>query len=192
MSECFPDLNNYLICDLGGSIHFWEEIGLDLKWENISIYNINDNEVSGFGDLSTKMRIYIYDGFNIPVEDDHFDLLICNSVIEHVPRDQRRTLVKEMRRVAKKIFCQTPAVSGILDAHFMMPIIHWLPKYIAYYLVYISPWKLLSKPSKGTIDEYFWGTNLLYKKEIRSLFPNSEIYTEKFLCLPKSYYIIEK
>jgi len=167
-------------------------MNLDIKWKNITIYNICNNEVAGINNAGNEKKVCIYDGFTIPVEDGHFDLLICNSVIEHVPLHQRPPLVKEMRRVAKKIFCQTPALSSILDPHFIIPIIHWLPKWLGYYLVYISPWKILSRPSKATIDDYFWGTNLLDKKEIRALFPHSDIYMETFLCLPKSYYIIEK
>jgi hypothetical protein len=96
--------------------------------------------------------IVIYDGRHIPVPDKHFDLLVCNSVLEHVPPDQRAALAREMRRVAKAVFCQTPAYSFPLEPHFIMPFVHWLPRQLGYQLIKLSPWRILSRPSAATIS----------------------------------------
>jgi SAM-dependent methyltransferase len=189
--ERFPDIRNYKICDLGGSRHFWEKLGFDIPASNITIFNISDDETATV-DEATKdeIEIVIYDGKRIPVEDEKFDLCICNSVIEHVSPEDRDQLVAEMRRVAKRVFCQTPAYEFPIDPHFLMPFIHWLPRGIGFWVAKVSVWRVLSKPSNETITRYWWGTNLLRRSEIRAFFPDEEILEERVLGLCKSYYVI--
>lgn len=160
--------------------------------QNISIYNISADETHAekTGTEAGEIPVYLYDGKRIPVEDKHFDLLICNSVIEHVPPAERAALAGEMSRAAKKVFCQTPAYNFPVDPHFVMPFIHWLPKKAGFVLAKISPWRIMARPSKAVIEDYFWNTNLLKEKELKDLFPDGKIYYEKFLGLPKSYYLV--
>ena len=44
--------------------------------------------------------------------------------MEHVPPAERKALGKEMARVAKEVFCQTPARTFPLEPHFIMPFVH--------------------------------------------------------------------
>ena len=46
----------------------------------------------------------------LPFADDAFDLIYCNSVIEHVPPARRGAFAAELRRVARGWYVQTPAV----------------------------------------------------------------------------------
>lgn len=184
----FPNIRNLTICDLGGSRHFWDKLGLDIPYQNITIYNTNLAEIN----LSiNEIECIIYDGKNLPVRDKKFDLLICNSVIEHVSPNERFLLVNEMRRVAKNIFCQTPAYEFPIEPHFVMPIIHWFPRRLGFILAKISIWRILSRPDNQTIRNYWYGTKLLNKKEVDLLFPNARIEYEYFFGLTKSYYIFE-
>ncbi len=144
--------------------------------------------MSGNNDQAILYKIY--DGMNIPVKDNYFDLLMCNSVIEHVPVSKRASFAQEMLRVSKNVFCQTPAANSPIEYHFLMPFIHWLPKKWGYYLVHLSPWRVISKPDAAIIWDYFWGTNLLKEDELRALFPNGIIHYEKMLGIIKSYYVI--
>ena len=50
----------------------------------------------------------------------------------------------------------------------------------------------LSHPSEETAKKYFYDTNLLTIQEVEKLFPESNIYYERFLAFIKSYYIIYK
>jgi 2-polyprenyl-3-methyl-5-hydroxy-6-metoxy-1,4-benzoquinol methylase len=189
--ERFPQIRNYKICDLGGSRHFWEKLGLDIPESNITIFNISDDETATVHEATKdKIEIVIYDGKRIPVEDRKFDLCICNSVIEHVSPQDRKQLVAEMRRVAKRVFCQTPAYEFPIEPHFLMPFIHWLPRRIGFWLAKISVWRVLSKPSSATITRYWWGTNLLRRSEICRFFPDEEILEERVLGFCKSYYVV--
>jgi hypothetical protein len=64
-----------------------------------------------------------------PFEDGRFDVCYCNAVIEHVGLEEdRRRLVSEMLRVARKVFLTTPNRWYPLDFHKMIPLLHWLPQ----------------------------------------------------------------
>ena len=194
LQAVFPDIAKWRICDLGGSRHFWEKVAIEgLHFSNITIYNISKNEIQGIhSDYSDDIEIVIYDGHTIPVDDGKFDLLVCNSVLEHVLPEERARLVDEMRRVAKRIFLQTPAYSFPLEPHFIMPFVHWLPRGLGFWLIHISPWRLLSRSTPEMLADYWWGTQLLTKSEIKSLFPNETIRYERVLGMTKSYYVISK
>lgn len=189
----FPDMGELRICDLGGSRHFWEKLDIGVPHKNITIYNINDDETQALRTENySDIEIRKYDGMTVPVGDNFFDLLICNSVIEHIPKPERAQIAKEMTRISRRIFCQTPAYSFPIDPHFLMPFIHWLPKKWGEYLLYVSPWKILSNPSRETVDHYFLGTNLLRKRELAELFPACAIEYEYFLGFVKSYLVVSK
>lgn len=189
--QSFPEIAQMRICDLGGSQHFWDKLGLPVRPENVIILNINPGETQAVSTVSaySSIPVKIYDGKRVPAADKEFDLLICNSVLEHVPLEQRVSLAKEMARVAKGLFLQTPSWSFPVEPHFIMPFIHWFPKSVGYWLALVSPWRILSKPSKDNIHTYFYGTNLLSERELRELFPGAEIFSERFLGLTKAYLV---
>ena len=56
----------------------------------------------------------IYDGYNVPYEDDTFDLAILSHVIEHV--EYPRRLLYEAARVAQHVFIEVP-----LEENLRMP-----------------------------------------------------------------------
>lgn len=185
LKKIYPDYKSLKILDLGGSESFWIESNIDINPENITILNIS-NYQKEYSKLPGIKKL-TYDGNKIPFEDKSYDLVICNSVIEHVKKNQRIIFSKEIMRVGKKFFLQTPCFYFPIEPHFVLPLIHWLPKKVGYYFIYISPWKILGKPDKETINEYFFNTNLLKEDELVDLFKNAKIYKEKFLGLTKSY-----
>jgi SAM-dependent methyltransferase len=63
----------------------------------------------------------------LPFADDEFDLVYCSSVIEHVPPARRVAFAREIRRVGRGWFVQTPAWSFPLEPHALLPCAHWLP-----------------------------------------------------------------
>ncbi|HBF19123.1 MAG TPA: SAM-dependent methyltransferase [Cryomorphaceae bacterium] len=50
------------------------------------------------------------DGENLPFEDNEFDYVICEQVLEHVEHPEK--FIKEMCRVAKKGYLETPSLVG--------------------------------------------------------------------------------
>jgi SAM-dependent methyltransferase len=63
----------------------------------------------------------------LPFADDEFDLVYCSSVIEHVAPARREAFARELRRVGRGWFVQTPAFSFPLEPHALLPFAHWLP-----------------------------------------------------------------
>ena len=63
----------------------------------------------------------------LPFADGEFDLAYCSSVIEHVEPAQRPAFARELRRVARGWYVQTPAFSFPVEPHALLPFAHWLP-----------------------------------------------------------------
>lgn len=193
MRDCFPGIEQMTVCDLGGSIHFWQKVGIRLGPDRLTILNIDDYVAGPMpGTEVPPYRVVIYDGKTIPFPDGHFDLLVSNSVIEHVPPAEREALAREMRRVSRRLFIQTPAWSFPVEQHFMMPFVHWVPRWLGHGLVLISPWRLLARPNREQIHSYFFGTQLLRAGELRRLFPGARIHAERLLGLAKSLCAVQE
>jgi SAM-dependent methyltransferase len=63
----------------------------------------------------------------LPFADGEFELAYCSSVIEHVAPAQRAAFARELRRVARGWYVQTPAFSFPIEPHALLPFAHWLP-----------------------------------------------------------------
>jgi SAM-dependent methyltransferase len=63
----------------------------------------------------------------LPFADGEFDLVYCNSVVEHVPPPRRKAFAAEIRRVGRIWYVQTPAWSFPIEPHALLPAAHWLP-----------------------------------------------------------------
>ena len=75
------------------------------------------------------MRAVQYDGRVFPFENDSFDVVWANAVLEHVGNFDRQVFfVREMRRVGKVLFFSTPNRGFPIELHTCLPRVHWLPK----------------------------------------------------------------
>ena len=186
----YPSLAEWKICDLGGSRHFWQESKLDLDLTKITILNISLDEVDAYGESSSQqIQTVLYDGRTIPFADGSYDLLICNSILEHVAPADRGNLCREMRRVAKRVYVQTPAFEFPVEPHFILPFVHWLPRRFGRVMARLGVWNLLSRPSDAVYNSYFDDTHLLAKAEMEELFPDTVVSAEKFAGITKSHLV---
>jgi ubiquinone/menaquinone biosynthesis C-methylase UbiE len=89
--------------------------GSILHW--LSLWHFSKNlyaiEISESGVEITKSKniehlreISIFDGYKIPYPDNHFDLVICSHVMEHV--EHERVLLREIKRVSKHQIFEVP------------------------------------------------------------------------------------
>jgi len=62
----------------------------------------------------------------LPFAEGEFDIVYCNSVIEHLPPERRAAFAAELRRVGRGWYVQTPAWSFPLEPHALLPFAHWL------------------------------------------------------------------
>lgn len=66
---------------------------------------------SGIGQIRAKQiknlhDVLLFDGYQIPYPDNHFDLVICSHVLEHV--EHERILLREIKRVSKYQIFEVP------------------------------------------------------------------------------------
>ena len=130
----------------------------------------------------------------LPFPDRAFDIVLCNSVIEHATgsANQQReaewrraswqvqqSFAAEIRRVGNGYFVQTPHRDFPVDLHLWLPFTNWLPHQ---QLVRLRP--LLDRYWIKGCDAIDW--NLLRTQDMRILFPDARLHVEKLAGLPKS------
>lgn len=64
----------------------------------------------------------------LPFAGGEFDLVYCSSVIEHIAPADRVAFARELRRVGRGWFVQTPARGFPIEPHALLPFVHWLPR----------------------------------------------------------------
>src|SRR4051794_26604415 len=111
----------------------------------------------------------------LPFADGEFDLAYCSSVIEHVAPGDRAAFARELSRVARGVFVQTPAWSFPVEPHSLLPFAHWLPVGLRR-----RYWRLGAARDWEEIA-------LLRRGELAALFPGCEIVAERFGPLAKSW-----
>ncbi len=179
-----PQIANARVIDIGGSLAFWYEVEEILQPASVVCYNISmPRMMMGRENSNPRISACLYDGKRIPEDDKSADVVICNSVIEHVPPDQRANLAREVMRVGRAWVVQTPSPAFPLELHFGLPFVHWLPRSVGREVVRISPFHLLSD---GNGPRYFDETRLLARKELVALFPTGRLVEEKLFGIPKS------
>ncbi len=132
----------------------------------------------------------------IPVADDAFDLVYCNSVIEHVTTavcaDQRafvrrsiehqRRFADEIRRVGRGYFVQTPNLHFPIESHSLLP--------FSGYLSAKHDARLAKLLKRVWIKQWSGGAHLLTRTDMEGYFPEAEIVPERFFGLVKSWMAI--
>ncbi len=68
------------------------------------------------------------DGRALPFRDFAFDVVFSNSVIEHVGDEgSQRRFARELARVGRAYWVQTPNRWFPVEQHLLTPLVHWLP-----------------------------------------------------------------
>ncbi|MEV4422650.1 methyltransferase domain-containing protein [Patulibacter sp. NPDC049589] len=112
---------------------------------------------------------------HLPFDDGAFDLVHASSVIEHIPPHQRAAFARELLRVGRGVYVQTPAYSFPVEPHALLPIAHWLP--VALRRPY---WRL---GAQGHWED----VRLLRRGELAGLFPSAAVHAEALGPLTKSW-----
>jgi ubiquinone/menaquinone biosynthesis C-methylase UbiE len=175
------------ILDVGGNPFIWQiaaEEGLP-QIDHITVLNLYEEDTAR---LPSNVRWVVGDGCKLPFEDGEFDVVFSNSVIEHLgDHDSQVAFAKEISRVGKSYWVQTPNPRFFVEPHYLSPFVHWLPVNVRRKVArHATAWGLLTHPSKQEIDERLKEIRLIAPKEFRSMFPSAEIINERFIGMPKS------
>jgi len=174
------------VLDLGGNTFFWklaERGGLELP--RITIVNLYP---PGQKPPEYIQAWVMADGRNLPFEDKSYDIVFCNSVIEHLGNWESQVMfANEIRRVGRGYFVQTPNRDFFIEPHLITPFIHWFPRKLQEKLIRnFTVWGLVTRPSAEKCVEFLNEVRLLNRDDMESLFPDSEVTFETFLGLRKS------
>jgi ubiquinone/menaquinone biosynthesis C-methylase UbiE len=174
---------NSRILDVGGSYNtFWVYSPVKPK---VTILNPKASwlecDEPGFSTM-------LGDGRALPFENKSFDVVVSNSVIEHLGEwQQQQIFAEEIRRVGRSYWVQTPNRGFFMEPHFLAPLIHFLPKrYRKRVARYFTVWGLTIRPTPKQVDDLVEEISLLNKPEVQELFPDAEIICEKWCGMTKS------
>jgi hypothetical protein len=144
-----------------------------------------------FGDTSDQERRFlrvVADGRDLPFRNASFDVVFCNSVIEHLNTgDTQRRMAAEIARVGKSYFVQTPDRRFPVEPHFITPFFHFLPRPMRRSLARnFTVWGWITRAPQSVAVDLVNEIKLLGPSQMRTLFPDGTIITERFFGLPKS------
>jgi ubiquinone/menaquinone biosynthesis C-methylase UbiE len=182
------------VLDIGGSVNFWLTLAETARAKcKISVVNLPgdfDGSVPDDRALEDLITHLTGDARNLSqFEDGAFDLIICNSVIEHVGSwTDMEAAAKEARRIGKRGWVQVPAFEFPLEQHFILPLVHWFAEPIQI--------KLLATLHNDFKSRSFHDQQMsvhhvrpLTRRQLSRLFPKAEVFSEWLIC-PKSHIAI--
>lgn len=180
----------------GGHIHSVLQ-GTPVVPENVYIADIRLDAIARGAKQYGYQPVPLGEDGKLPFEDGFFDIVYCSSVIEHVtlPKKEvwskmptrvfrerslahQREFAREIQRVGRQFFVQTPYRWFVIEAHSWLPFVGWLPRPAVIPILRHSRkfWPKWCAPD--------W--HLLDKRQLRELFDGAEIRDEKWLGLTKS------
>jgi hypothetical protein len=173
--------DRYAVCktiaDIGGDASVWDMIG---RADGVTIVNL------WAPPERAPLPFVIGDGCQLPFADKSLDLAFSNSAIEHVGDFAHQSkFAEEMLRVGRQVYCQTPCRLFPIDPHLSAFFLHWLPRRC------LTPTVLRYFTLNGWLSRraYEYDVTWLSKSQLKSIFPNCAIKTERFLGLPKSFVV---
>jgi SAM-dependent methyltransferase len=176
---------NTRVLDIGGGAFFWDlALSEGLPLPQITVLNIRP----AGDDARRFLRWIVADACTSQLPDHSFDVVFSNSLIEHL-RDFRtqRLFANEVGRLAPKYFVQTPDKLCPIEPHFVTPFIHWFPRDFQRQLIRnFTVWGLIMRPSESYCDRLSEEIALLSKRQMKQLFPDATVLSERFAGVPKS------
>jgi hypothetical protein len=174
------------ILDIGGTQEFWTLMtGGDPGNARVTLLNIERQPVT-----SSKFVSIEGDARAMPeLPDRSFDVVFSNSVIEHLGTyENQRSMAREVMRVGKRYFVQTPNKRFPLEPHFLFPWFQYLPSGVRARMVHrfnVGWYQRIPDlaAAKAEVDSI----QLLTRRRFTALFPGARLHVERMAGLPKSF-----
>ncbi|MCD2180362.1 class I SAM-dependent methyltransferase [Rhizobium sp. C1] len=177
------------LLDMGGTTGFWSVWRDLLDFEHLTITCVNLAEVQQTDTPGLPVIVRAGNACAMPeFEDNAFDIVFSNSVIEHVGLwPNKIAFAKEARRLAPSYMIQTPNFWFPIDPHSRFAFLHWLPRTVSYRVHMMM--RTGFYPKTSDLDEamrYAEDADMLDTRQMAHLFPDATIETERFMLLTKS------
>jgi SAM-dependent methyltransferase len=181
--ELFRPSADTTILDIGGNVYDWINIPIQSR---ITILNIAPTDSSP--EYPERFSYVAGDGRALPFPDARFDIVYSNSVIEHLrSSEDQQQFAKEVLRVGRGVFVQTPNRWFPVEPHFITPFVHFLPKSAQRrFLPRLSLRGMMRSGDNVALEDLFEELRLLSAGEMQEFFPGCQIRRERLLGLTKS------
>lgn len=176
------------ILDIGGTVELWIQRGwADKEDVQITLVNIQEDRRK-----HTRILSRIGDATDLcDFSDKSIDVVFSNSVIEHLcTRENQAAMAKEIMRVGRDFWVQTPNWWFPMEPHFQVPGWQWMPRSLRI--------RILMRRACGRrgpcatyadaaslVDEI----RLLTGRELADLFPTAQVVPERLAGLVKSWIV---
>lgn len=174
------------ILDVGGTAAFWRMRGWDSRTGvEITVANIA-REKEDTGNITS----IVADATDLHgIEDNCFDVVFSNSVIEHLfTYEAQAAMAREVQRVGKAYWVQTPNYWFPIEPHFHVVGWQWLPERVRVGMLCRRSrgWRGRARDAEHA-RQLVREVRLLTRREMVRLFPKAQIWTERVYGLPKSF-----
>jgi hypothetical protein len=178
----FPDISEMRVLDLGGLPNYWRTA--PVRPAQVVTLNLSEDCAD-----EPWMEHVVGDACEPPerITAERFDLVVSNSLLEHVGGHQRRRrLAEQVFAVGDRNWIQTPYRYFPVEPHWLFPGFQFLP--VPARVVLSRLWPL----GQGHAEDYEGAlaavqeVELIGITEMRSYFPGTTIWIERFGRLPKS------
>jgi SAM-dependent methyltransferase len=173
------------ILDVGGAPDTWELLPVRPQ---VTLLNTPRTRE----EMSTASSWVAGDGRALPFRDGAFEIVFSNSVIEHVgDAESQLRFAREVMRVGRGFWVQTPNRWFPIEQHILTPIVHWLPAAWQRRIVpRFNLWAVLARTSPDRrrfyLEHYLTDVRLLDFAELQKLFPGATLLRERALGWTKS------
>jgi hypothetical protein len=187
--RCFRPGERTTILDVGGTAFNWQLVEARSR---ITLLNLELPE--GFDELPPNYGLVVGSALDLEFEDGAFDVGFSNSVIEHLgTRERQEAFAREIRRVGRGVWVQTPARGFPVEPHLLTPFVHYLPRsWQRRLLRNFTVWGWITRPSPEAVEGFLRELRPLGYREMRELFPDCEVRRERFLGLTKAYVAVRR
>ena len=176
------------IIDIGGTSAFWERRG----WTGRSDVEITLVNLAPEPSRHANVKSLVGDATNLADHaDGSFDVAFSNSVIEHLfTQENQRAMAREVQRVARAFWIQTPNYWFPVEPHFHMVGWQWMPEQVRVALIrrkrcgWRGPCSDIEQARR-----YVREIRLLTRPELAALFPKANIFPERLFGLVKSWVV---
>lgn len=171
------------LLDVGGTEEYWTQMGFGQDdGLEITLLNLEPRPAG-------KYRQVIGDARDMSCFADHeFDVVFSNSVVEHVGTwADQLNMAREIRRVAKRYYVQTPNRYFPIEPHFLFPLFQFFPSFlrVGLHSNFTLGWMERAR-SRAEARKNVESIRLLSTAQMKRLFPDADVYSEKFFGLTKS------
>ena len=177
------------VLDIGGTNLFWEQRGWTGRDDvQITLVNLvaepktHRNVDPQVGD-ATDLREYA---------DASYDIAFSNSTIEHLfTFEKQSAMAREVRRLARAYWVQTPNFWFPMEPHFLVPGWQWLPFQLR--VAIIRRWRCGWRGpcvDRDAARRLVGEIRLLTRHELATLFPDGHVIPERFGGIVKSWIVL--